>query len=231
MRIDFKLTFLINSSCSAGGDRAERDEKLKKDIDKDPSVIQGNEVFSETGGKYSIELQVKNKSVANNFEPIRPVKTGRRRNAFADIPTGNVFVVVLRNYTKQEAAVNLTLDGIPSFAFSEKNADTVYWLVPPATENGPGMAIIRGWDKNDSESFEFKTVAFPESAARKLKIAPNDAIGQICAQFSEATPATLGSRAVGVGDVIQDKKKSVPRTIGALQATIHVRYERSKGEK
>ena len=92
----------------------------------------------------------------------------------------------------------------------------------------PGSALIRGWDKNDETSFEFKTVGYPESAAKKLHIEPNEALGQICAQFSESHASTSGGRSVGIGDIIKDKKTSVPRVIGNLQSTIHVRYERKQ---
>lgn len=221
------------TSNSAGDDRVARNQKLLRDLDSDPSVIKSAEVFSGTDGKYSVEVRVKDcGKVDSPYQPVAATKKGRRGNAFAEIPMGKSFAVVLRNYSDKEAAVNLTLDGISSFAFSEIRRGSVYWLLPPATQNGPGIAIIRGWDKNDNESFEFKTVEYPESAAAKLKIESNEAIGQICAQFSEALPASSEtSRAAGIGEIIDDKKSSEPRSVGSLQETIHVRYERPKGQK
>ncbi len=213
------------TSNSGGSDTKKREEKFQEDIQQDPSAIQGTETFAASGSKYSLEVLIKES--ADSFNPVKPEKTGRRGNAFAEIPTGKVFAIRLRNYSNTEAAVNLTLDGISSFAFSEVRKDTVYWLVPPASGGKPGEALVRGWDKDDEHSFEFKTVEYPDSEAKKLKIKPNEAIGQICAQFSDSIPSSgANSRSVGIGDLIKDKKKSEPRTIGNLQATIQVRYKR-----
>ncbi len=215
------------TSNSGGEDSAHRDEKFQQDIDKDPCVFKRFEIFAETDSDYSIEVLVKQDDA---YQAIEPSKQGRRGNAFAEISHGKVFAIRLNNYSTQEAAVNLTLDGISSFAFSDVRAETVYWLVPPAKAGKPGSTLIRGWDKNDEESFEFKSVGYPDSAAKRLNIEPNDAIGQICAQFSVALPSTGAGRSAGIGDIIKDRKQSVPRDIGNLQTTIHVRYERKLEE-
>ena len=206
-------------------DTKSRDKQLKQDFLRDPSIIQGTKVFSAEDSPYSIELLVKK---GDAYIPIAPKKSGRKQNAFGFIPRGSIFAVRLNNHSNQEVVVNLTLDGINSFAFSKVRAETVYWLVPASRNGQPGQTMIRGWDIDNQTSQEFKTVGYPESAAKKLKIEPNEAMGQICAQFSKSLPLKPGSRgrSVGFGDTIQDIKKSVPRDIGELEATIQLRYER-----
>jgi len=203
----------------------QRDKITAKAAQRDPCVIVDDSIVkADRDCPYGLQLLVKR---GNEYVPVSPTKKGSRGNAFAPIERGEVFAVALFNYSETEAAVNLTLDGINCFAFTEGDAKPIYWLVPPAKGNKPGVVLVRGWNKNNRESYEFKQVGYPESAAKLLQIEPNEALGQICAQFSAALPYSGGARSAGLGDLIEDKKVSVKRDIGPLQATIVVRYERN----
>ena len=194
-------------------------------------MIKNSEVFAREGSPYSVELVLFETDQAGRktAQAVPVERMGRRKQPFAGIPNDRVFAVRLRNYSSIEASVNLSLDGISSFAFSKVRTTAATWLVPPAKSNNePGEVLILGWDLNNEVSFAFKTVGYPESAARELNIEPNEAMGQICAQFSESYEVgQAGARSVGRGEPIDSAKTAVQRELGPLRATVHVRYKRA----
>ncbi len=212
------------TSHSAGASAMIRSQQLRIDSEQDPSIIKGTEVFAAKESLYSIELLERRAGAA--LSAFTPQKFGERGWAMAEIPKQKSFSILLRNYSSMDAAVRVSIDSISVSQFSTLNPPQEYFLVPARTAAGPGQSPINGWVIDDKTSAEFTTVDYPESAAHRLKIEPNEFIGQICAQFSQAFPAGEGSRAVAVGDKFDDHKDVVQRSIGNLQATIHVRYER-----
>lgn len=134
--------------------------------------------------------------------------------------------MILRNSSSTEAAVRMTIDGISVFEFSKLTPKREYFLLPGKTADGPGEAPVNGWVIDEQTSAKFLAVEYPDSAASQLKIEPNTEIGQICVQFSQVMPVGQGSRAVAVGEKFEDRKTTELRSIGNLQATIQVRYEK-----
>ena len=198
-------------------------------MERDGSFIRGSEVFSSPDSPYSMEILLKN-ALEDKYQPVMARLLGESHRPFTEIPMDHDFAIRLNNYTDKEAAVNLTLDGVSSFAFSEVRRGGANWLVPKAEGQQPGSITIHGWDKNDLESFKFRTVGFPKGALAELDLEPNEAMGQITAQFSESyEKGSARTRSIGKGELILEAKKSVPRDIGPLRSTIHIRYERPEG--
>jgi hypothetical protein len=114
------------------------------------------------------------------------------------------------------------------YSFSEKHYTFV--IVPPNSST-----LIKGWHLSNEQTQEFKVTEFPASASAKLKLAPSETTGTICAAFSAAwtsdankpkDESTTRGLATGFGDVIDQKFVEVKRFIGNMREAIVVRYTR-----
>jgi hypothetical protein len=163
--------------------------------------------------------------------------------AFVRLRRGQEYEVRLVNRSKREVAVELTIDGLSTFAFSEvKDRKTGepryrYWLVPPGASR-----VVKGWHRNNKVSNAFLITAYSRSAVARLL--PNSAsVGVITATFAVTTPPPPPKPDPDEGKESEDKSdeegnatgrgKEVPslvterkRTIGPVQAIISVRYTR-----
>lgn len=192
---------------------------------KDPRAdVQGTKVRSQAGSPFALEILVK----SGSGYVARGIATDAKGRPLVPIHKNEVYGVRLINNSSHEAAVDLQIDGINCFAFSE--AKSQYWIVAP----GKHVDIL-GWHKSSSKTLEFKVVDFPETAAAKLNFKPSASIGLITACFSAswanesgrpADEPKLLDRGTGFGAEIDFKTEHVNRTIGQVRDTISVRYER-----
>lgn len=201
---------------------AEQRSEVFKEARANPGAkLEGSRIQAAADSKYAVEILVKEGSqyVARK---LTPDTLGR---PFVAVGKDEVFGVRLINDSAHEAAVNLCLDGINCFRFS--NSGSTYWILPPKSH----LDVI-GWHKDDETSIEFKAVEFPDSAAARLKLAPSADIGLITAAFSAAwasdaeKPADESARAAGFGEDVKFKTQKVKRQIGTVRETVAVRYER-----
>jgi hypothetical protein len=92
---------------------------------------------------------------------------------------------------------------------------------------------MRGWHRNNTISHKFKITDYADTAAAMMN--KNTDLGTItatfCAAWERTPPADEpdGSRAVGdggtgVGEPIDQKYTGVQRTVGAVRASVAVRY-------
>lgn len=141
----------------------------------------------------------------------------------------------LINTSEHKAAVDLRIDGVSSFAFSDTGSE--FWVVEPKSH-----VDIIGWHKDNMTTTEFKVVGdFADSAAAKLHLKPSASIGLITAAFRAAwkkdtTPpedepkllADLGAtrRATGFGKDVGFRTAQVDLVIGQVRDIISVRYKR-----
>ena len=192
---------------------------------KDPRAdVQGTEVRAKAGRPFALEILVK----SGTGYVARKIETDAKGRPLEPIHKDEVYGVRLINNSSHEAAVDLKIDGINNFTFSDIKGQ--YWIV------GPGKQIdVLGWHKSNTKTLEFKVVDFPETAAAKLNIKASASIGLITACFSaswandSARPADepeLTGRGTGFGSEIESKTEQVKRTIGQVRDTIAVRYER-----
>ena len=192
---------------------------------KNPKAdIQQTLIRAESGSPFAIEILVKSGS---DYKP-RSIETDAKGRPLVPIKNSEVYGVRLHNQAPFETAVELQIDGINCFAFSEQKLK--YWILAP----GKTTDVI-GWHKNQQKSLEFKVVDFPETAAAKLHFKPSSSIGLITASFSASwgeeskrpsDEPKLLNRGTGFGAEIDVKSTQVNRTIGQTRSTISVRYER-----
>ncbi len=191
---------------------------------EEPQVdVRGTKIAGKTG-QYAIEILFKQ---GGNYVA-QPV-TLEKEKPFVPLQKSSIYGVRLINNSAHEAVVDLRIDGVNCFAFSQ--GKSTYWIVPPHAH-----VDILGWHRTNEVITEFKVVGnFPDTAAAKLNLKPSGNIGLISASFSASwendsqrpsDEPELKGRGTGFGDDINSKSEQVERTIGQPRDTISVRYER-----
>jgi hypothetical protein len=203
------------------GSPVDKSDKFKALIKKPEVTLLGTKISTAPGSPYAIEIMVKQ---GGQYTP-RPAVCDEKNRPFVGISHEEVYAVRLYNDSDHEAAVNLSIDGVSCFHFSDLQA--TYWVVAPHS-----FYDVMGWHKDAKTSLEFKCVDFPQSAAAKIDLKPNESIGSInaafCAAWSDNSnkPKDELTRATGFGQEVQTPTQKVNRTIGSVRDVITVRYER-----
>lgn len=206
----------------------KRDEEYRRRLVEKPQVaIAGTRVSAKAGSPFAIELLVGGKARAAED------KNGL---AFIGIKRGETYAVRLINDSNYEAAVNLSIDGISMFAFSEvrikegpKKGQPKFSvvIVPPRKQ-----VVIVGWHVNQKISDKFLVTDYAKSAAALLKT--KDKLGTITARFAAAwkedeqppSDEPGKARGTGFGERVESPYVEVRRHVGAVRAAISVRYEK-----
>jgi hypothetical protein len=173
------------------------------------------------------------------------------------IQRGETYAVRLINDSDLEAAVQLRIDGLSMFSFSElrqpgKIRDKMGMLVENPKKGEPLYsvvilapkrdAVIPGWHVNNKKSDSFLVTEFAKSGAALLK--PTGGIGTISATFQAAWEKDAlppkdepgKKRGVGSGDAtgrgpeVAKEYKEVQRELGVIRDVISVRYTREVGK-
>jgi hypothetical protein len=217
----------LNTTAAASADYSQRSE-LWKEAYKSPTFsAQGGQIRAAGDSPYALETLIKRGSDEAPGPIDEELSAGGK--PFVAIGKGETFAVRLVNDSPLEAAVNLTIDGVSVFAFSEEATAEALWIVPAKSS-----VLVRGWHINSATAHEFKVVdTFADTAAARLGQTPSAQIGLISAAFSaawkegEPAPADEGqARGTGLGAVIAMKSNKIVRHVGHVRATIVVRYER-----
>ena len=160
--------------------------------------------------------------------------------AFVPVKRDEVYGVLLVNDADFDAGVQLRVDGLSMFSFSDpklrdpKTNRPVYnYVIVPAKSK----VFIRGWHVTNEHSDEFKITEYAKSAAAELNSsAPT---GTITATFHAAwdpkgrPPAdepknpdeqSLSSDATGKGARFEQKFVEVQRKVGVAREVVSVRY-------
>ena len=171
--------------------------------------------------------------------PRLPLVAGWLALAFTKIERGELYAVRLINDSNLDAAVQLSIDGLSMFAFSQlrhkdgsQKGEPLYTtVIVPATKS----AIIAGWHVSNDKTDKFLMTEYAKSAAATLNHTSN--LGTITATFQaawpEGSPAPAdepGKRRGGTGDAtgfgprIDVKYEEVKRNLGVIRDTVSVRY-------
>jgi hypothetical protein len=215
-----------------GGGRTPKQESadLKKRLDKPSVDIFNARIQADRKSKYAIEIQVKESGAFMSRMP-----AADEGLAFVPIKRGEVFAVKLINDSDFDAAVELTLDGLGMFAFSD-NRSYRFVMVPKNSSS-----VIKGWHRTNAVSDEFLITDYPNSAVKELLANP-DNIGTITATFSAAWPKGAKppldessnfrdpfNPAIGRGQPVSAPFTEVVRERGRVRDVISVRYRKMIG--
>ncbi len=202
-------------------------EELKKRIDKPETELRGTRIQADPKSRFAIEVLVKS---GDRFEPVRPSEDGGL--AFVDLKRGQVFAIKLINDSGFDAAVEMRLDGLSVFAFSQ-NKNYRHFIV-----GARKSALIKGWHRSNEVSDEFEIGDYSKSAVKELLANP-DNIGTITVSFAAAwdpkgeKPKDEGTKfrdpfnpAIIRGNAVKTPYTEVVRESGRIRDIISVRYKR-----
>jgi hypothetical protein len=212
----------------AGPTPRQESAELKKRIDRPSVDLRASpRIQADPKSKYAIEIYVKENG---RYAPRKPAED--EGLAFVPIGKDEVFAVRLINDSDYDAAVELTLDGLSMFAFSD-HPGYRHFVVPKRSST-----LIKGWHRTNKLSDEFVITDYSSSAAKELLANP-DPIGTITATFSAAwdpkakPPEDEGSKfrdpfnpAVGRGQPVETPVREVVRQRGRVRDVISVRYKK-----
>jgi hypothetical protein len=195
---------------------------------ENPSVILiGTRVQPDRRSPYAIEIQVKQ---GGRYLTRKPIEQDGL--AFVPLTRVETFGVNLINDSDFDAAVDLTLDGLSMFAFSQ-NKSLRHVIVPRKSSS-----LIKGWFRNNQLSEEFLITEYSKSAAASLLGNP-DQTGTITATFAAAwdpsqnPPADESSKfrdpfnpSVGRGRPVVTPFQEINRQFGRVRDVVSIRYKK-----
>ena len=148
--------------------------------------------------------------------------------AYVNLKKNDEYAVKLINDSDNDAVVELSIDGLSAFLFSED--DLKYFLVPKHTS-----VLVEGWYRTQALCDAFLITKYSESAAYYLSSDSNQ-VGTITAKFAaawesdEQRPAdesgTAASPSAGTsrGKEKQHEFEAVQRYIGRTRKIMNIRY-------
>jgi hypothetical protein len=182
---------------------------------------------------YGLQIGTK---VGGEFRPITPSLVGMKTTV--DLPGGDPLVIRLFNNTKEEAAVQVTLDGVSLFAFIEENGGKPYEYVclPPSKSQPYGE--IPGWYVTAENAMAFRLVDYSNelASARRLSQCRVGEAGVISAYFSRCSVDKLKGDAThqsmfGVGEIVPASyREKVQRYVSKDGHRLNLHYRLARTE-
>lgn len=170
-----------------------RAEMLEQQWNASPVHVVNDRVRTDPRGGFGVEMLVREKE--------RLV----RRSLATDGPSGastvrlhdrEVYAIRLWNYTSQEVAAEVTIDGVNVFHHDDRKPRPKHFLVPAAQPGRPNSTTITGYSFGPTEVQWFRIGGLGESVAAEAEVEDLSQVGQIVVQFS---PTSLGN--LDPGDV------------------------------
>jgi hypothetical protein len=200
------------------------------------SAVADTRISAGAGSKYAIELLLKDSG--GGYRPrAAVVKEGL---AHVGLRKGDVYGVRLINETRLAAAVEVAIDGIGMFAFTDSAGDKNSRII---VQPGQSATVI-GWYRNTGPkgSNEFLVGDRGEAAVLKQLPAGQARIGMVTATFSVAWPAGSpapdgeqevprlgddGPIGTKIGAETDQNMRAVDYQFGKPRASVTVRYDKT----
>lgn len=223
----------LTASLDPSGTEIERDRELRKQLTDPKPSIKSSIIRSRPDSPCGIEL------IVNDQPRVAAEKEGL---AYVGITRGETYGVRVFNDSDQEMAVQLRIDGLSMYCFSEvrytegpRKGEPRYTTVIVAPRK---TVTIHGWHVNNEKTDKFMVMEYAKSAAGSLNHIAN--LGTITASFQaswpEGEPAPKDepgrSRGAGSGDAtgfgprIDQNFQEVKRNMGVIREVISVRYSK-----
>lgn len=225
----------VTADIGAQGDAQTRNKKIQDSIYKPTSsgnnngaVINGSRVSASATSPYGVEIRVKQPD--GRYVARKPVL----QNGLAYVPLkrDETYAIAISNQSPMDAGVQLSIDGLSVFAFSEqrnKDGQPFTRIICPK-----GTSQIEGWFINDKKSDEFEIVPKAKCAASQFQGKGN--IGTITVAFGAAWPKgqrpademrfarSAEDLGTGRGKRIDKSYDVVEREYGPIRAVVSIRY-------
>ena len=218
--------FGATGTISPTADEQSRNDQIRQRLRRPTTYVSGDEtsrIFAAEESPYGIEILVEEGS---DLKPRSARVVGHQ--AVVSVDMDEIYAVRLINRSPYDAAVELSIDGLSMFSFSE-NQHYRYMIVGPKRE-----AVIKGWHRTNQRADAFKVTEYSQSAAAKSLSSEGTSVGTITAIFRAAwkpggspppdEPARGANAATGFGPPRKTDLKEVSRIIGAERASVSVRY-------
>jgi hypothetical protein len=229
-----------------------RNQQLVQMVRKPGVSVDGTQVKARAGSPYSVEVRTRAR-VADAFAARKPwVEKGL---AFVTIRRGELYEVRVRNNSRQDTAVTLTIDGLDAFTFSELRDEGMGLPMHKYYFVRAGQTLrIPGWHKDAAEVHSFEITAFARSALAKLMVTDTSKMGTITVCVHGAYPVAppkprakgkdgdamdgnddadgdgnskkKEDEATGLGPIIKSEYIPLKRRIGVLREAVTVRYSK-----
>ncbi len=199
-------------------------------------------ILAAKGAPFAMEVlvapELKRKKVAGDYK----VQAANDKNGLAhfDIKRGEAYGVRLYNLSDYEVAVDLRIDGLSMYHFSQQRdpktgGPKFRYVVVPAKSH----VEIRGWFVGLNDSDEFLVVPLEKSAVAKVNVGNPATIGTITALFHRAWDKkqghpidepknpnlnALSADATGRGQRFKQAYVEVDYEVGTFRGAITVRY-------
>ncbi len=223
--------------------RSEKEQiiEIKDKVDKPACPLDGTRILAGKGAPFAVEILVApettEKRKASDYKVKQP--KDQKGLAFVPIKRGEAYAVRLHNLSDYDVAVDLRLDGLNMYYFSEprnaKGSRSYYYVVV-----GPKTHVdIRGWFVTLNDSDEFLVVPREKSVIAQANAGNPAEVGTITAIFHRAwdrkaghpadEPAnanehSLSGDATGRGQRFQEKYIEVDYAVGTFRGSVSVRY-------
>jgi hypothetical protein len=221
----------LTASLDPRATEIERDKELRKQLTDPKPNIKSSVIRSKPGSPYGIELIV-------NDQPREALE--KEGLAYVGITRGETYGVRLYNDSEQEMAVQLRIDGLSMYAFSEVRYTEGPRKGEPRYTSvilGPHKAVtIPGWHVTNEKTDKFLVMEYAKSAAGGLNHTAS--LGTITASFQASWPegepapkdepgrarGSGSGDATGFGPRIDMKYQEVKRNMGVIRDVVSVRY-------
>jgi len=214
----------------------QANDVIRQSYETPKFALKGNAIKCSSGSMFAVEMLVVTKKDAP--DPLRGADVQRTPQGlpFIHVERGQYFRLRIYNDADFGAAVQLSINGIDQFAYSDPshcNPDGTprfsFRIIPAHSST-----IISGWFRNINSFDHFIVVDYAQSAAAELKRVESD-VGQIALEFHACweadaqppadesshsrSPTTTGREPGG-----QEHNAEVIRKIGVLREVIGLRF-------
>lgn len=222
-----------------GPNAGARDKSLRESYENPDVHAQGSRIAAAKDSPFAVEILVNGRA-----------RKAEKKDGLAFVPLerGDSYAVRLINDSPHDAAVRLSIDGLSMFAFSElRQPDTLPGGKPNPRRGEPLFNVvivpkhskveILGWHRNNKDTDRFLVTEYAKSAA--ATIYHKAGVGTITATFAAAwdpnrqnpppdePPFARGDpNATGFGERVHAPFVEVQRRVGAVRASVSVRYSK-----
>ncbi|WP_339612742.1 hypothetical protein [uncultured Rubinisphaera sp.] len=165
--------------------KSYQDQNSVDDYQLSTVVVDNASVSPESGSDFSVELLVKNEY----GEFVEKKSYLHKGKPFVDYNFGDVIGIRVNNKSAHDVVVDVSIDGISVFEYSEipgYKINKLFLVNKPNYQTGKGGSLlVKGWHKTDQEVYEFLVTDVENSEAVKLK-RPRNNIGLVTVLFYPA---------------------------------------------
>jgi hypothetical protein len=229
----------INSYLPPNRPEKEQIIDIKESIDHPTCLLDGTRILAAKGAPFAVEILVAPETSVKRKASDYNVKQPKDQKGLAFVPIApkEAYAVRLYNRSKFDVAVDLCIDGLNMYYFSEKRdpktkSPAYRYIIVPANRN----VEVRGWYVTGQDSDEFTITPRANSAIAKAMASNPADVGTVTANFfrawdpehgrpSDESPSVLDQiRSSSRAQRFLEKYVEVDYYVGTFRGSVSVRY-------